>query len=590
MKKISLIVFDKYREESLLALRRLGVMHVTSTSNQSCPQIDDLEKALRDTEKALSIISAYHILSKEQSSSDNKDIASCIDQIITFGNQREDCLRKKSDIEEKISWYDHWGDFSLNNLKQLREAGVYIRLYTCDKKALINLRKTRILEVINKQGNNYYIAVVSLSDKEDAPDCQEAVIPQEELVMLKIKLKGIQDKLIFLDNLLIKSAAHRSSLLSYLGYLGKSLDFNNVKSSMRQDGEISFLEGFMPAGDVGRLADLAKKNSWAYLIQDPENPNHVPTLIRNPRWLRIIDPVFKFMGTLPGYKEYDISFSFLLFFSLFFAMLIGDAGYGLIFCLVTYLVRKKLPRLPVEPFILMYVLAFFTIIWGALSGTWFGFEKIAQLPFFRGIVINRINSFIDGNQSFMIQLCFLIGVVHLTVAHATIALRIINSLRALAQLGWILIIWGLFFVAGKLVLTNALPEYTMAMLYAGCGLVLLFSCPQKNILKGILSALADLPLKLINSFSDLISYVRLFAVGYASVAVASSFNGMALRIGFDNILGGFIAALIIFLGHGLNIALGLMAVIVHGIRLNMLEFSSHLGMQWSGVEYRPFKE
>jgi V/A-type H+-transporting ATPase subunit I len=128
------------------------------------------------------------------------------------------------------------------------------------------------------------------------------------------------------------------------------------------------------------------------------------------------------------------------------------------------------------------------------------------------------------------------------------------------------------------------------MFSLGIVLVLLFSHPQKKFLKGITVTLADLPLRVINSFSDIISYLRLFAVGYATLAVASSFNHMALRIGFNNILGGFICALILFLGHGLNILLGLMAVIVHGIRLNMLEFSSHLGMQWSGIEYKPFRE
>jgi V/A-type H+-transporting ATPase subunit I len=275
---------------------------------------------------------------------------------------------------------------------------------------------------------------------------------------------------------------------------------------------------------------------------------------------------------------------------LFFALLIGDAGYGLIFLTGTYLIRKKAPNSPPEPFILMYVLAFATIIWGAVSGTWFGAEKIAQLPIFKTIVIERVNSFIDINQSFMMYICFLIGAVHLTVAYGTIALRVINSLKALAQLGWILIIWSMFFVAGKLVLGKNLPGCAAVIFPLGVTLILLFSYPQRNMLRGIGVALGDLPLRVISSFSDVISYLRLFAVGYATVAVASSFNDMALRIGFNNILGGSISAIILFLGHGLNIILGLLAVIVHGIRLNMLEFSSHLGMQWSGIEYNPFKE
>ena len=113
---------------------------------------------------------------------------------------------------------------------------------------------------------------------------------------------------------------------------------------------------------------------------------------------------------------------------------------------------------------------------------------------------------------------------------------------------------------------------------------------QKNIIKGIFTTLGDLPLSIVSSFSDIVSYLRLFAVGYASVTVANSFNNMAIGSGIHSILGGLIAALVLFLGHGLNIMLGLMSVIVHGIRLNMLEFSGHLNMQWAGKKYEPFKE
>jgi len=100
----------------------------------------------------------------------------------------------------------------------------------------------------------------------------------------------------------------------------------------------------------------------------------------------------------------------------------------------------------------------------------------------------------------------------------------------------------------------------------------LFSYPKKNIFKGALLSLADLPLKVINSFSDVVSYLRLFAVGYATVAVAMAFNNMALELGVNSIFSGIVAVFILLLGHTLNILLALMAVIVHGIRLNMLEF------------------
>jgi len=141
-----------------------------------------------------------------------------------------------------------------------------------------------------------------------------------------------------------------------------------------------------------------------------------------------------------------------------------------------------------------------------------------------------------------------------------------------------------------LVLNREIPAITLTLFIIGSGLVILFSHPKKNIFKGALLSLADLPLKVISSFSDVVSYLRLFAVGYATVAVAMAFNNMALASGINSIFSGIMAALILFLGHVLNILLALMAVIVHGIRLNMLEFSGHLDMEWSGIKYEPFRE
>jgi V/A-type H+-transporting ATPase subunit I len=112
-----------------------------------------------------------------------------------------------------------------------------------------------------------------------------------------------------------------------------------------------------------------------------------------------------------------------------------------------------------------------------------------------------------------------------------------------------------------------------------------------SFLKGIARGLGDgfaTFLNVISSFSNIISYIRLFAVGMATVAIATSFNQIAASL-----LKGFTlpaGMLILIIGHGLNIVMSILSVIVHGIRLNVLEFSSQLGMEWSGYKYEPFRE
>ena len=150
-------------------------------------------------------------------------------------------------------------------------------------------------------------------------------------------------------------------------------------------------------------------------------------------------------------------------------------------------------------------------------------------------------------------------------------------------------LWAAHFLAKMLILGEPFPELGRGLFMAGAALVILFTSPRKNILKGIGSGVGDLLMRVVNSFTDVVSYIRLFAVGAATVAVADAFNQMASGIGASNILMGFFAALVLLFGHTLNILLGVMAILVHGVRLNMLEFSNHLNMEWSGTEYSPFK-
>jgi V/A-type H+-transporting ATPase subunit I len=138
-----------------------------------------------------------------------------------------------------------------------------------------------------------------------------------------------------------------------------------------------------------------------------------------------------------------------------------------------------------------------------------------------------------------------------------------------------------------LVLDKPVPPWLAYLAIPGLVLVFLFMVPFRRIKKEF-AGLVMFPFDVIGNFVDLVSYVRLFAVGSASLAVAVAFNNLALSLGFNSVLTGLVAALIIFVGHALNIVLCIMSVLVHGVRLNTLEFSGHIGLEWSGFRYAPF--
>ncbi|HPY62931.1 MAG TPA: hypothetical protein PLJ22_07265, partial [Kiritimatiellia bacterium] len=308
---------------------------------------------------------------------------------------------------------------------------------------------------------------------------------------------------------------------------------------------------------------------------------------------------FQGINILPAYNEADVSTVFMLFFSLFFAMIIGDAGYGLIFLGLTLWARNKLPRNAVH---LLVVTSVCTIIWGLITGTIFGMspEILAKA----GLNKIQVPFLTDPDKSAqnIMGLCFLIGTIQLTIGHLWNVWELARSrqFKALEQFGWTLTTWFMFFLADDMVLKGHMLGYlglsaeTTAMLWrvlvyslvAGIVLIVLFMMPPREIKDGWFN-LALLPLSLVSNFTDVVSYVRLYAVGTAGFAVANAFNNMIFG-GDKPWWGLLLGAVLAFLAHTLNILLSTMGVLVHGIRLNTLEFSNHKGISWSGSPYKPF--
>ena len=141
-----------------------------------------------------------------------------------------------------------------------------------------------------------------------------------------------------------------------------------------------------------------------------------------------------------------------------------------------------------------------------------------------------------------------------------------------------------------LILGDTFPFFGNWLLILGITLVIIFTNPQKNILKGIGEGLGTLALSLMNNFTDVVSYIRLFAVGLAGVAISDTFNAMAFSVGSGSTPVLILAGLIVLVGHTLGMVLGPVSVLVHGVRLNVLEFSGHASISWSGQDYKPLRE
>lgn len=586
MKKVTVLISAHDHDAALLTLRDLGLIHIDHVRAPASEELAVIEKKLSHADRALQAVKAA---GGEPEPVDAKNAGKIIDRIVSLASRKETLLRELTDHQKQERWFNEWGAVSLESLEMIRKAGVTVRFHICPKKTLKHLSGDEYIVVVRQVEDRVYLAHLTDASSPGL-DCPEDPMPPVDVVSLRREMDTINQSVADIDRLLQDMAAEAGKIRTYRRQLMMQREFASAKYGMGEAESLVYLQGYVPVTGMDAIKHAAEAASWGYIFEDPDNPGDTPTLVRNPKWVRMIRPVFAFMGTIPGYAEYDISFWFLLFFSLFYAMLVGDAGYGLIFLAATCLIRMKFRHLPWEPFALMYVLSGATLVWGALSGTWFGMTGILEMDsfaFLKAVVIQPISS-IGGDQDFMMFLCFLIGAVHLTIAHSLIAIRNIQTPNALAQPGWIAVIWGLFFVAETLVLGKPFRPFALLLLIAGFVTIMLFENYRKHrVIKGALASLANLPLSVISAFSDVVSYLRLFAVGFATFIVASSFNQMAADVA-GGAVGTALAAIILFLGHAINIILAVMAVVVHGIRLNMLEFSGHLNMQWSGKAYQPF--
>jgi V/A-type H+/Na+-transporting ATPase subunit I len=376
-----------------------------------------------------------------------------------------------------------------------------------------------------------------------------------------------------------------------------------ARRSVLHAGGLCAFDGWIPADQAGTVTAAVQATGIdaAVHFTEPTPEDAPPTLIRYAAWTRPVRGLFDMLGTTPGYRETDMSAFFMIALPLFAGMIIGDAGYGLLFVLLPLLARRRLVAALGTPRTqLLLTFGTTALLWGALVGAWFGVTPGAMIaaggaPAVLGDALYRVQ-LLRGSEEVMratlIKLCFVIGGVHLIAAHARRALALAPAQRALAEVGWCLVlaamvgvIWTLFFgAAGDVpaVLRLAVP----VGLATGLPLVVAFGAPHRNPVRRFGLGIAGSLLPLLGTFSDTLSYIRLMAVGLASQYIAAAFNTLAASVAGS--ATWFAGAPVLLVGHLLNIGLIFIAIFAHGVRLNMLEFSSNAGVQWSGYPYRPF--
>ncbi len=574
MKHVSLVCFSRNREAMLEVLRDIGVVHL---SGSVTPQGDDLEEAKEELNHRQQVLKAFP--GGPDAAPTELPAEQVLENVWKLATEVKALNAEIEELRHEEVRIAPLGQFKPEAVARLGERGLHVRFFRSLPKHHPEFPPGCIVTPLEKGEKGNYFAVVSRDEVE--VDAEEVPVPRESLDHLNRRIEKMEADVVHKRRAMRVYAGDHERVRSCLDESEERVEFLQARDRMAASGKLSYIQGYCPVHRLESVQAAADENGWGLLAEDPGEDDPVPTLIRYPKWAKPIRVIFEGFGILPGYREVDVAPVFLIFMGLFSAMLVGDAGYGLLFLLATLWGRKKFPNAPKPFFSLMQVLSISTIVWGALTGNYFG---IVQAPApLAGFKIEWLK-----DQDNIMFLCFLIGAIHLTIAHIWNAIAVSSSLEKLAQVGWIGSTWTMYFAAGTMVLGRPWPGWVTPMFIVSAVLILLFMTPFARIKKDW-DGYVMLPLTFVSNFVDIVSYLRLYAVGYASMAVAGAFNDLALGDGLNSVLGGLGAAAILFLGHGLNILLCCMGILVHAIRLNTLEFSSHLKLGWTGSGFAPFR-
>ena len=587
MKKLLLLSTKARREQTLEALRDLGVVHVVHVEP---PSSDELETARRHLQHVREVTDILRALPDAPPTDD--DPHAVIDRVSALLQRKKELAETLQALRHEVARIEPFGDFDPRDVERLRDAGLVVRLYELPLNDPPDVPETVALSEISRNKQKRY--VLAVARETFSIPAHEVRLPDRSLSRIRRHIERKEKALAEADAELRRHAGDAERVARVAREAAERVTYLEVREGAGDAEHVIYLQGYFPAEREADLAEAAKRNGWGYRATDVSDADDPPTLLRNPKWVSPIKAVLKMIGVVPGYRELDVSALFLIFLSIFFAFIIGDGGYGVLFLSLTLFFKfKTRGRKAAQPALdLMLLMSACTVVFGMLTGNWFGIP-IESLPgFMKDLTVPYVTGWTEGRwdpdlaANHVMFICFSIAVVHLGIAHLWNVVRKINSFAALVDLGWLFCTCSLYTFVLNMVLYLELPPLVqtlqLPLLGAGAGLVALGLILTKSYF-----GLVTLFLDLIGNFVDVISYVRLYAVGAASLAIAQAFNGMAADIGFSGI-GALGAAFILFAGHGLNVILGAMGVMVHGIRLNTLEFSGHAGVEWAGSPFAPF--
>ena len=600
MKKLTFLVYHKEYEEFLNSLRELGVVHIVE-KQQGAADNTELQENIRLSNR----LTATLKLLQNQKHEKDAVVATeggtaarglqVLDEVDALQTEHGKLSQQLQGYAKEKEALQAWGNFDPASVRKLKDAGYVIGFYSCSEG---NYQQEWEMEynamIINRISSKVFFVTVTKAGQEVDLDVEQAKLPTYSLAHLETLYNTTEQAIEENEKKLVAlSETDVPSLKVALRELQGQIEFSKVVLSSEQAAgdKLMLIEGWAPAYSKVEIEAYLNDAHVYYEVSDPMPGDNVPIRLNNKGFFAWFEPICK-LYMLPKYNELDLTPFFAPFFMIFFGLCLGDSGYGLFLFLgaTAYrLLAKKVTPSMKSILSLIQVLAVSTFFCGLLTGTFFG-ANIYDLDW---PIVQRLKHAVLMDNNDMFQLSLILGAIQILFG---MVLKAVNQTiqfgfkYAVATIGWIILLVSM---AVSALLPNVLPmggTVHLVILGISGAMIFLYNSPGKNIFMNIGLGLWDSYNMATGLLGDVLSYVRLFALGLSGGILAGVFNSLAVGMSPDNVIAGPIVMVLIFvIGHAINIFMNVLGAMVHPMRLTFVEFFKNSGYEGGGKEYKPFR-
>lgn len=586
MKKYVFLAFHKEYTQFLDDLRNLGMVHVVEQDRSEVDEVKLKEffaakKQLEETKKILARArdKKSEIPFNEADVNLGREIPA---QLAEIESEKTLLKQQLMLVTKERDTLKPWGNFDPNQIKLLKDAGYNIDFFICPNNLYNKEWEEQYdIYIVNKEASKIYFLTLSKDEKmSDLLELENEKLPNASLEQLNTLIESINKKLTQQEENLIKLSDDIPSLDAVINELESDIQYYKVDKSGAPvaDGKIILLQGWAPIENESEITDYLNTKSVYFEKSDPTSEDNVPIKFQNNKFVKLFEPIAE-LYELPSYHEIDLTPYFAPFYMVFFGLSLGDIGYGAFLLLVATIAKILKKNTLGESFrgilTLVQILGGSTMICGLLQGGFFGFSIYdINTPFFQNL---QEMFYFDNSQMFILSI--VMGIIQILFGQF---IKIFNQIKkfglahAISSIGWFVFLMSF---AMSYLLPSLMPMggtiHNVVMIIAGIPIVF-FNSPGKNIFINIGASLWDAYNMATGLLGDILSYIRLFALGLSGGILANVFSSLATGMSPDNIIAGPIVTILIFvIGHAINIFMNALGGFVHPLRLTFVEFYSN---------------